>query len=292
MHTGEVEVPASLLHRLLADQFPEWADLPLASVPSFGTDHALFRLGDDMLVRLPRIDWAVGGVDKDLLWLPRLAPHLPVEIPVPLAAGVPGAGYPWPWGVYPWLQGDHPPVRACDESLTRDLATFVQALHAVDLPEGPPARRGQPLIVQDEEARLALVQLEGTIDVAAATAAWEEALAAPPWTGPGIWIHGDLLGGNLLLRDRRLSAVIDWGGLGVGDPACDLLVAWAVLAPAARHAFRDLLGVDDATWVRGRGWALSVGLILLPYYKETNPELAAVGRHLVDEVFAERAARA
>ena len=144
------------------------------------------------------------------------------------------------------------------------------------------------MTVQDEEARPALVELEGTIDVAAATAAWEEALAAPLWTGPPVWIHGDLLAGNLLLRDGRLTGVIDWGGLGVGDPACDLIVAWNLLPAEVREAFRDELGVDDAPWARGRGWALSVALLQLPYYKVTNPSLAGNARDVIGEVLAER----
>ncbi len=289
MHEDEVHTDVPLVRRLLAAQFRQWAALPIQRISSSGTDNALYRLGEDMVVRLPRIHWAVGGVGKDARWLPKIAPLLPVAIPVPLAKGRPAEGYPWTWGIYPWLEGENPTGRHIPdvESLRRDVVLFVEALHRVDLTGGPPARRGAPLIVQDEEARAALVALRGMIDTNAATAAWEAALRTPAWSGPPVWIHGDLLPGNLLFQSGRLTGVIDWGGLGVGDPACDMLIAWALLAVEARNVFRAELGVDDATWARGRGWALSVGLIALPYYKDTNPALADTARHLICEVLAD-----
>jgi aminoglycoside phosphotransferase (APT) family kinase protein len=285
MHAGELQTDAALVRHLLEVQFPHWADLPIEHVPSSGTDNALYRLGDDMVVRLPRIRWATGGVDKDCRWLPELAPLLSVSVPVPLARGEPAEGFPWSWGVYPWLEGENPaPEGVSDPSLLHDLADFVTELHGLDLADGPAARRGRPLEVQDKGARAALGELDGMIDVDAATAAWEAALRAPEWPGPLVWVHGDLLPGNLLLRDGRLTAVIDWAGVGVGDPACDLIVAWGVIPRDSRPDFRDAVGADDATWARGRGWALSIGLIALPYYKDTNPGFAAVARHLIREV--------
>jgi aminoglycoside phosphotransferase (APT) family kinase protein len=290
MHADEIETDALLVRRLLAAQFPEWAGLSIERVRSAGTDNALYRLGEDLVVRLPRIHWAVGGVDKDLLWLPKLAPLLPVAVPVPLAKGEPAEGYPWTWGVYPWLAGENPAVDGIldAKSLMNEVADFVNALHRIDLAGGQTARRGRPLAeVQDEEARAALAELKGMIDVDAATTAWNAALLAPPWTGRPVWVHGDLLAGNLLLEGRHLTGVIDWGGVGIGDPACDLIVAWGLLPRELRPAFRAELGVDDATWARGRGWALSVGLIALPYYEDTNPVLAATARHLIREVLAD-----
>ncbi|HEX6702276.1 MAG TPA: phosphotransferase, partial [Gaiellaceae bacterium] len=216
-------------------------------------------------------------------------PLLPVRIPVPLAKGEPAEGYPWTWGVYRWLDGENP-TDAADAALTREIASFVDALHGLELPDGPPARRGRPLReTQDEDARRALDQLRGLglIDVDAAAEAWEEALEAPPWTGRPVWVHGDLLNGNLILERGRLTGVIDWSGVGVGDPACDLIVAWGSIPRELRPAFRAAVGADDATWARGRGWALSVGLIILPYYRETNPALAATGRRLIEEVVAD-----
>ena len=289
MHADELDIDVSLVRRLLAGQFPQWVDLPLERVPSAGTDNALYRLGDDMVVRLPRIESAVGGGDNAHEWLPRLAPFLPVAIPFPLAKGMPAEEFPWPWSVYRWLEGVNPTVGsvADPESLARDLAQFVKALHRIDLAGGPPATRGVPLAMRDDPTRTALAALRGMVDTDAITAAWEAALRTPAWSRPPVWAHGDLAPGNLLLRDGRLAAVIDFGGVGVGDPACDLIVAWNLLPAYARGAFRAGLGVDDATWDRGRGWALSVALIQLPYYKDTNPALAANARHVIREVLAD-----
>ena len=286
MHENELPTDAALVRRLLAAQFPGWADLPVEHVPSSGTVNALYRLGDDMVVRLPRMDWGAGGVAKDREWLPRLAPLLPVPIPVPLAQGAPGPEFPWEWGIYPWLEGEHPDCDGDAES----LAAFLGALHRVDLRGGPPARRGRPLAeVQDDSAREALLQLDGSIDARAATAAWDAALEAPQWDGPPVWIHGDLLPANLLVRDGRLIGVIDWGSFGVGDPAVDMIAAWGALTADGRDDFRERLGVDDATWARGRGWALSIGLIALPYYIDTNPVFAETARRLIREVLADHA---
>jgi aminoglycoside phosphotransferase (APT) family kinase protein len=291
MHAGEIHTDVALVRGLLVTQFPEWAALPIEPVASSGTDNALYRLGTDMAVRLPRIHWAIGGVEKDFRWLPTLEPLLPVEIPVPLGKGVPGAGFPWEWGIYPWLEGENPSLDDVGEpsSLAREVARFISALHRIDLAGGPSARRGAPLEVQDEEATAALVALRGMIDTEAATAAWNAALLVPPWPGSPVWVHGDLLPGNLLLRAGRLTGVIDWSGLGLGDPACDLIAAWGLFGADARKVFRDELGVDEATWARGRGWALSVGLIALPYYVDTNPILAATARHLIREVLSDLA---
>jgi len=289
MHANELHTDAALVGRLLSAQFPHWAELPIERVPSSGTDNALYRLGDDMVVRLPRIDWAVDGVENADEWLPRLAPLLPVAVPVPLAKGSPARGYPWPWSVYPWLEGENPTVGGLAEpdALASDLAEFVGAMQRIDLTGAPPAGRGVPLAERDEPTRAALALLRGLVDTDAVTEAWERALRTPEWSGHPVWVHGDLAAGNLLLRDGGLAAVIDFGGVGVGDPACDLMPAWNLLPPEARGVFRAALGVDDATWDRGRGWALTVALLQLPYYKDTNPPLAASSRHVIREVLAE-----
>jgi aminoglycoside phosphotransferase (APT) family kinase protein len=299
MHAGEVHTDASLVRRLLAAQFPQWANLPIEPVPSAGTDNALYRLGDDMAVRLPRIHWATGQADKEQKWLPRLAPLLPLAIPVPLAKGAPGEGYPWQWAVYRWLEGENATVEcvADPRQAAQDLAHFIAALQRIDPTGGPPpgphnSARGVPLATRDADTRAAIAALHGRLDTGAVTAAWEAALQVPAWRGPPVWIHGDLQAGNLLLRQGRLSAVIDFGCLGVGDPACDLAVAWNFLSAETRDVFRAALPVDDATWARGRGWALSVGLIALPYYWNTNPTLAGISRYAIAQVLAdhERAA--
>lgn len=293
MHVDEVDTDATLVRRLLAAQFPQWADLPVEPAPSAGTDHAIYRLGDDLAVRLPRIHWAVEQVDKELRWLPVLAPHLPVAIPQPLARGAPGEGYPWPWGVYGWLPGE----RATSEGLAdpvqvaTDLARFIDALQRIDPAGGPRAAehglRGAPLATRDLATRAAITALDGLIDVDAATEAWEIALAAPEWDRAPVWFHGDLLAGNLLLEQGRLSAVIDFGDLGVGDPAPDLMSAWGLFAGESRRAFRSALAIDDATWARGRGHALSQALIFVPYYLDTNPIGVRDALRAISEVLAD-----
>jgi aminoglycoside phosphotransferase (APT) family kinase protein len=289
MHADEIDIDASLVGRLLAAQFPQWADLPIEPVASAGTDNAIYRLGDEMAVRLPRIHWATGQADKELRWLPRLAPLLPVAIPVPLGKGEPAEGYPWHWSIYGWLNGENPTVDCFTSpgSLATELAQFVAALHRIDPAGGPPAGRGVPLDERDAPTRTAIDALHGIVDTAAVTAAWDVALQTPAWPGPPVWIHGDLSPGNLLIVAGRLSAVIDFGCLGVGDPACDLIVAWNLLPAETRNIFRAALRVDDATWARGRGWALSIALIQLPYYRSTNPVLAASARHTIAQVLAE-----
>jgi aminoglycoside phosphotransferase (APT) family kinase protein len=281
MHADELPIEIPTVRRLLEGQFPEWAALPLERVASTGTDNALFRLGDDMVVRLPRIEWAAGGIEKDFRWLPLLAPWLPIAIPTPLGRGRPAAGFPWEWGVYSWLPGENPTLGSGDAPLARDLAGFVRALRNVDAADAPPSRRGKPLATQDERARQALTEVPEAKD------AWEAALAVPEWADRPVWLHADLLPGNLLVLEGRLAAVIDFAVAGIGDPACDLIPAWSVLHGEARQIFRCEAGLDDDTWARGRGWALSLGLIALPYYRETNPGFAAVARNLIDEVVTE-----
>jgi aminoglycoside phosphotransferase (APT) family kinase protein len=294
MHTDEVGTDASLVRRLIAAQFPGWAELPIRPVPSAGTDNALYRLGDEMVVRLPRIHWAVGQAEKEYQWLPRLAPRLPLAIPVPLALGEPGEGYPWRWSVHSWLPGENAtPERLTDpDQAAIDLAQFVAALQRIDATGGPPpgpynSFRGVPLAARHAETRSAIAELHGVLDTDAVTAAWEAALRAPVWHGPPVWLHGDLQSGNLLARNGRLSAVIDFGCLGVGDPACDVMAAWMFLSTETRDVFRAVLQVDEATWARGRGWALSFGLIALPYYQSTNPVLAGIARRAIDETLAD-----
>lgn len=294
MHVDEVDTDVALALRLLAAQFPQWADLAIVPVPSAGTDNALYRLGDDMVVRLPRIPSATGQVNKEHQWLPRLAPLLPLAIPLPVAKGMPGEGYPWHWSMYRWLDGEDATIENVDDpdQAARDLAHFIVSLQRIDPAGGPlpgPHNffRGEPLAMRDAETRAAIAALHGVFDTEAATAAWEAALQTPAWDGPPVWIHGDLQPVNLLVQRGRLSAVIDWGGLGVGDPACDLMIAWSYFSGDSRAVFRAALSGDDATWARGRGWALSWGLIAFPYYEHTNPLLAGIARRAIDAVIAD-----
>jgi aminoglycoside phosphotransferase (APT) family kinase protein len=290
MHADEIQTDAHLVARLLAGQFPQWAQVPIQPAPSAGTDNALYRLGDDMVVRLPRIHGAVESLDKEHRWLPRLAPLLPVAIPVPLAKGTPAEGYPWHWSVYRWLDGENPTTDHHGDSrrLAVDLASFLAALQRIHPMDGPPAARGGPLATRDEPSQAAIEALRGEVDTDAVTAAWEAALLVPPWTGRPVWVHADLAPGNVLLVRQRLSAVIDFSLAGLGDPACDLPIAWNLLPQGVRDLFRATLQVDDATWARGRGWALSIALIQLPYYRDTNPTLAGSARHVIREVLADQ----
>ena len=294
MHQDEVVTDADLVRRLIAGQFPQWAHLPVERVQSAGTDNAIYRLGDELAVRMPRRPGAVAQVEKDARWLPLLAPRLPLAIPVPVATGRAAEGYPWRWTVCPWLHGTNATLDRIAEprELMADLAAFINALRAIDTTDGPLAGahnfyRGVPLRLRDSYVRRALATLDGTIDVAAATAAWETALRAPDWRHEPVWLHGDLAPGNLVARDGRLAGVIDFGCLGVGEPACELIVAWNLLPAALRDDFREAIGADDATWARGRGWALAQALIALPYYRDTNPTIVAASKALIRELLAD-----
>ena len=294
MHINEVDTNVPLVVRLLATQFPQWANLPIEPAHSAGTGNALYRLGDDMVVRLPRIPSAVGQVDKEQKWLPRLAPRLPINIPIPLAKGKPSDSYPWHWSVYRWLEGEDATIAPISDlrQAATDLAQFIAALQQIEATGAPPPGqhnfyRGVPLAMRDQQTRDAIAALQGVIDVDEATAAWDAAVETPTWNGAPLWLHGDLHAGNLLVQQGRLSAVIDFGGLGVGDPACDVMAAWTLLSVESRVVFRELLQVDDATWARGRGWALSFGLIALPYYQTTNPVLAEIARRSINEVLTD-----
>ncbi len=290
MHANEFDIDKALVQRLVEKQFPQWKNLPLRHFSSSGTDNALFRLGSDMLVHLPRIDWAVGDIDKEYEWLPKIAPFLPFLTPEPIAKGKSSEAFPWTWGIYRFLEGKSPMVGQIPNplSLTKELIAFIKALHKIKLPHGPISPRGIPLKgKQDIEVQKALKQLGGMVNVNALTSIWEDILKAPPWSKPPVWVHGDLSPGNLLMQEGKLHAVIDFGNLGIGDPACDLIVAWNLLPLEMRDIFRAGLGVDDATWERGRGWALSCALIALPYYKDTNSALANNARHVIQEILQE-----
>jgi aminoglycoside phosphotransferase (APT) family kinase protein len=268
-------IDTDLVRRLLAAQFPQWAELPIAPVPRSGMDNATYRLGDDMSVRLPRYQRWVGQVEAEQRWLPWLAPQLPLTISEPLGKGEPGEGYPFPWSVYRWLEGETATTDSLADPLgaAADLAGFVSALRRIDPTGGPVPRlsnafRGERVGTECDSlfadslvrSKIAKLKVTGLVDSDAVTAVWDAAVAAPAWHGPPVWVHGDLATGNLLAVDGRLSAVIDFGTLAVGDPAVDLLPAWLFLPDEARGAFRTAVDVDDATWARGRGLALAGSL--------------------------------
>jgi aminoglycoside phosphotransferase (APT) family kinase protein len=295
MHADEVDTDVFLARRLVAAQFPEWRDLSIEPVPSAGTDNALYRLGDDLVVRLPRLQRATLALEKELRWLPRLAPVLPLRIPVPVASGAPADAYPWEWAVYRWLEGETA-INAGIADLGKaaiDLARFIAALQQVDPTDGPPPGehnvfRGEPLAARDDPTQAAIASLHSDVDVDAVTAVWGSALGAAEWRRPPVWIHGDLDSRNLLVEEGRISAVVDFGCLGVGDPAYDVMVAWKILSAETRDSFRVALSVDDATWARSRGLALSQALIALSYYSlETNAGLVLEARRWLAAVLAD-----
>lgn len=287
------EISTALVEQLISEQFPQWADLPIRPVEFGGWDNRTFHLGDDMSVRLPSAAHYALQVEKEQHWLPRLAPHLPLRIPVPLAIGRPGRGYPWHWSVYRWLRGEtatHAPI-ADLASFATTLGEFLAALQRIDAWSGPPLGqhnfyRGGPLAVYDHETRRAFEALEGTIDVAAARVVSEAALASA-WNDDPVWFHGDVASGNLLVENGRLSAVIDFGTSGVGDPACDLSISWTMFDETSRAAFRDALPLDEETWARGRGWTLWKALIVAAEMPGTDRLEIEKSRRVIDALLSD-----
>ncbi|MFJ4970871.1 aminoglycoside phosphotransferase family protein [Streptomyces sp. NPDC088755] len=277
----------TLVRTLIAAQFPHWADLPVRALDASGTANKVHRLGDDMAVRLPRTEGSAADVATEHHWLPRLAPQLPVPVPIPLAQGEPSDGFPWAWSVCTWLEGTNPAPGDgtwAPELFAADLAEFVLALRRIDTTDGPPAYRGEPLASRDAETRQVIAELDGVLDAGAATAAWDKALTAPAFTGAPGWVHGDLQPGNVLVADGRLTGVIDFACMGLADPAVDLIAAWYLLPAGARETFRTAIEADDASWERGRGWALSIAVMELAAYRESNPVMARNAWWVIGEI--------
>jgi len=299
----KADIGPSLVACLLETQFPEWADLPITPVELDGWDNANFRLGDNMSVRLPSGESYSTQIDKEHRWLPVLARNLPVAIPQPLALGAPGCGYPWPWSVYRWLPGEYATVDriANITQFARALGEFLVVLQAIDPADGPPAgadthNRGAPLAVWDSWTRKTISDIADGIDAELVTRVWEAALAAN-WEGQPTWFHGDVTASNLLVLDGRLSAVIDFGCSGIGDPACDLAIAWTFFTGESRRVFLESVPVDRAAWDRGRGWALWKALVSHAEALRLNPQDAGSAgmrfgwrrpaREVVDEVVSD-----
>jgi aminoglycoside phosphotransferase (APT) family kinase protein len=285
MHEDEHVVDEHLVRQLLADQLPHLAHLPLRAFASTGTVSAIVRLGDDLYVRLPRVPAWAGDLVKELEWLPRLAPALPLTVPEPVAVGSPSDAFPHPWAVFRWVPGSPYAVGAVDEvRAARDLAAFVGALRAIPAPAGAPHGGRAPLAELDIATRDALERSRHLVDTDAALAAWDRAVQAPTFDtsgSPRVWLHGDLLPPNVLAHGGRLAAVLDFGSVGVGDPAADTIPAWTMFTGAGRTAYRDALGVDEATWERARGYALTQAALIVPYYEHTNPDFSAMARRTI-----------
>jgi len=280
MHVGEVPIDRALVERLVATQYPELAREPVREVRSIGTVNAIYRVGEEHCARLPRLpEWA-DALRRECAWLPWLAPRLTLRQPEPVFLGEPADEYPLPWAIFRWLEGE-PYGSVWDERPEAEtLGRFVAGLHALPVPADAPRGGRAPLAELDDVTRAAL-------ESDASVAAWDRALEAPVWDGVPTWAHNDLLAPNLLTYNGALEAVIDWGSLGVGDPAQDLVPAWAIFSPLGRRLFRKQVDVDDGTWERGRGYALHQAALIIPYYRTSNPAFTAMAERTVAEIIRE-----
>ncbi|MGE3319479.1 MAG: aminoglycoside phosphotransferase family protein [Candidatus Berkiella sp.] len=287
------KIDEALVRRLLASQFPQWKDLPVEPVAKSGWDNRTFHLGKDMLVRMPSDECYAFQVEKEQYWLPKLAPLLPLEIPSPLAMGEPEEGYPWKWSIYRWLEGESAARANIGDlrNFAASLADFLIALNGIDSTNGPKPGphnfyRGGDLSTYDAETRQSIDILKDKIDVDLATEIWEGAIVTS-WQSKPVWIHGDISVGNLLVKDGRLNAVIDFGQLGVGDPACDLAIAWTFFKGESREIFCKKLSLDADTWARGRAWTLWKALIVAAGITDSNAAEATEPMRIIDEIIAD-----
>ena len=248
-----VDINVSLVHHLIREQFPQWACLAVVPVEPQGWDNRTFRIGRDLLARLPSGSAYAFQVEKEQFWLPRLAPHLPVSIPKPVAMGAPAMGYPWRWSIYAWIDGEPAKKASIDDfaGFARETACFLKALHAIDAAGGPSAGqhsffRGGSLTAYDQETREAINRLDDRSERTCAEKLWNAGIGTE-WDSAPVWVHGDMAAGNLLVSQGRLCGVIDFGCLAVGDPACDLAIAWAFFEDEAREDFRQALGDRKST---------------------------------------------
>jgi aminoglycoside phosphotransferase (APT) family kinase protein len=290
-----VPIDERLARRLIDSQFPQWSDLPITPVELDGWDNRSFRLGSELTIRLPSGDWYAQQVEKEQRWLPVLAPQVPLPIPAPVAKGEPDTGFPYPWSVYRWLDGEPAATGRIGDlvEFATSLAAFLKALRRVDAIGGPaPGEhnwfRGASLSVYEQETVDAIETLGDEISTADVERVWADAMTTA-WERDPVWFHGDVAVGNLLVRDGRLAAVIDFGSSGVGDPACDVVIAWTLLTGESRDRFRAELGVDRGTWSRGRGWALWKALITLPGHLERGAPEAALARRDIERILADYA---
>lgn len=289
LHDDEFHIDDEMVAKIIATQMPQWAELRLQRLDTAGTVNVIYRLGDDKLVRLPRLAVYSQGPLRESQWLPKLAPVLPLQIPEYLALGVPTPEYPSAWSVLRWIQGENatPAVLLDLNRAAELLGRFVVALRAVDTQAAPAgSNRGHGLAGVDADVRRSLPQLPNDIDRLAVTEVWESCLAAPVWDGVPTWFHGDLHAGNLLARDGELVAVIDFEGSSVGDPASDLIAAWWLFEESDRDTFLDTVNPDGASIRRGMGWALSMCILAIPYYHNTNPGFADMARRALDQILS------
>lgn len=290
-----LDIPRSLVVKLLKEQFPHWSHLEVIPVEPGGWDNRTFRLGRDMSIRLPSAQSYEVQVHKEHIWLPKLACHFSVSIAQPIALGRPSKDYPFYWSIYRWIEGESAHnVSLSDAELQKlafDIAQFLRDLQHIKTDGGPlPGphnyHRGGNLTHYDNETRLSIVQCQSFINADLATSVWEQALSSR-WDKKPVWIHGDLSAGNILLENGRLVAVIDFGCLGIGDPSCDLVIAWTLLHKESRKIFQSELTLDQNTWLRAKGWALWKALITFSniedkYSIQANTQLAIIEEILAD----------
>jgi aminoglycoside phosphotransferase (APT) family kinase protein len=278
MHEGERVVTPEIAARLVAAQFPEWASLALQSLAVAGSDNVMIRLGEDLVLRFPRVASAVAALEVETRWLGWVGGVSPLTVPEVVALGQPGAGYPWPWTVLRWIAGRDALAAPVDDLAAAEaLAAFILALRGAAVPPGLPVKQGD-LQARDGFLRQMIVRITDEADAGEATRAWEAALGLPLWEGAPVVVHADLHPLNLIARDGALAAVIDWGGVGAGDPALDLICGWTILEDRGRATFRQRLAVDDVTWARGWAHAFSKAVMAAPYYRQTNPPLHEIMR--------------
>lgn len=297
MHTNQpnaeqLYVSLSLAKALVTSQFPKWSKLDIWPIPSSGTDNTIFRLGENMCLRFPKFMRTEINLKKEYIWLPRLTP-LPLQIPKPLAMGIPEMDYPCNWCILSWIDGNTAATNHFfdDHRAAKVIGEFINALQLVDTDGGPKSgphnnHRGVPLIERNQLTREAILKLNAEFEESNLLGLWEETLEVPPWNKAPVWLHGDIHSDNMLTNSGHLNAVIDFGLSGVGDPACDLMVGWTQFNPKTRNSFRKSIRVDDTTWDRGKGWALSWAVIALAHYNRSNSFFANMSRITINQIIS------
>jgi len=287
MHENELDISTKMVDHLIKQQCPQYNTLSLKRIPSSSTVHALYQLGQQFVVRLPRIQ-ATQGIEKEWAWLKHLSPHLDISISEPIFRGNPSEFYPWPWLISHYYPGITPSFEKQNEHswLAIALADFLNQFHKIPLIEdAPQSRRGVPLKDLDKQTRQEIVSIGDEFDTTKLVKLWQTFSNLSTWEHEPVWVHGDMLPGNILVNHQMISAVIDFSDVGTGDPACDLIIAWALFNKHSRAIFKKhLQNIDENTWLRGKGWALSIAAIMLPYYKNSNPDFAELARRILTQI--------